>query len=240
MACAKNADEIADPLRVLIVSEIRLFQDAFAALLGHQADICVVGMTDALQAPTQTDELRPDIVLFDASRPGSLGYARTLVDRAPAAKIVAFGVAETDAEIVALAAAGIAGYVRDDAAADDVVAVLRSAMRDELLCSPRAAATLCHHVAVLSRNGQRALPAEAPAAVLSKRELQIGDLISRGLSNKQIARQLGIQVTTVKNHVHNIFDKLRVHRRGEAAARFRGTLRSALSAPPDSAHSARP
>jgi len=212
-------------LRVLVVSEIRLFQDAFAALLGRQAGVCVIGMTNPLQAPAQTAELRPDIVLFDATRAGNLGYARTLANQVPASKVVAFGVAETDAEIVALAAAGVAGYVRDDAAAEDVVAVLKSAMRDELLCSPRAAATLCHHVAVLSRDSHGGPPAQSPATALSKRELQVGDLIDRGLSNKQIARQLGIQVTTVKNHVHNILDKLKVHRRGEAAACLRTALR---------------
>jgi len=223
-------------LRVLVVSEIRLFQDAFAALLGRQAGVSVIGMTNPLQAPAQTAELRPDIVLFDATRPGNLSYARTLADQVPASKVVAFGVAETDAEIVALAAAGIAGYVRDDAAAEDVVAVLKSAMRDELLCSPRAAATLCHHVAVLSRDGHDGPPAKSPSPALSKRELQIGDLIDRGLSNKQIARQLGIQATTVKNHVHNILDKLKVHRRGEAAACLRTALRRTQPPLPDRAH----
>src|SRR5712664_394390 len=183
-------------------------------------------MTNPLQAPAQAAELRPDVVLFDATRAGNLGYARILADQVPASKVVAFGVAETDAEIVALAAAGIAGYVRDDAAAEDVVAVLKSTMRDELLCSPRAAATLCHHVAVLSRDGHGGPPAKSHAHALSKRELQIGDLIDRGLSNKQIARQLGIQVTTVKNHVHNILDKLKVHRRGEAAASLRTAFRA--------------
>ena len=75
---------------------------------------------------------------------------------------------------------------------------------------------------MLSRNGQ-----ECPrAAVLSKRELQIAGLIDRGLSNKEIARRLGIQATTVKNHVHNILDKLNVHRRGEAAACIRTALRA--------------
>jgi two-component system nitrate/nitrite response regulator NarL len=228
------------PLRVLVVSDIRLFQDAFAALLGGQTDVCVVGMTNALQAPAQAAELRPDIVLFDATRQGNLGHARTLADQAPASKVVAFGVTETDAEIVALAAAGIAGYLRDDAAAQDVVAVLNSAMRDELLCSPRAAATLFHRVAVLSRDSHDGPPAQSPAPALSKRELQIGDLIDRGLSNKQIARQLGIQATTVKNHVHNILDKLKVHRRGEAAACIRTALRRIHHRPPsDRAHSAR-
>jgi DNA-binding NarL/FixJ family response regulator len=214
------------PLRVLVVSEIRLLQDAFAALFGRQAGVDVIGMASPLHAPAQTAQLRPDIVLFDATRPGNLGHAKTLVDQIPASKVVAFGVAETDAEIVALAAAGITGYVCDDAAPEDVVAVLMSAMRDELLCSPRAAATLCHHVAVLSRDGHGRSLAESPASALSRRELQIADLIDRGLSNKQIARQLGIEVTTVKNHVHNILDKLDVHRRGEAAARLRAASRT--------------
>ena len=104
-------------LRVLVVSEIRLFQDAFAALLGRQAGVCVVGMTNPLQAPAQTAELRPDIVLFDATRAGNLGYARTLANQVPASKVVAFGVAETDAEIVALdsgPAADPGHYMYDD------------------------------------------------------------------------------------------------------------------------------
>jgi len=163
----------------------------------------------------------PDIVLLDMTRPGTLECAQRLAEQLSATKVVAFGVGETDAEIVALASAGVAGYLRNDAAIDEVSAVLASAMRDELLCSPRDAATLCHHVAVLSRDGQ----ARPSRTTLSKRELQIAGLIDRGLSNKQIARQLGIQASTVKNHVHNILDKLKVHRRGEAAACLRTALR---------------
>lgn len=221
--------QISGALRVLVVSDIRLLREAFAALLGHQVGVCVVGITNLQQAPVRAAELRPDIVLFDATRAGTLGYARTLADQVPAAKVVAFGVAETDSEIVTLAAAGIAGFVRDDAGAEDVDAVLRSAMRDELVCSPRAAATLCHQVAVLSRDGHGGPPADAAVLILSKRELQVGDLIDRGLSNKEIARHLGIEVTTVKNHMHNIFDKLKVHRRGQAAARLRAARRRTAS-----------
>jgi DNA-binding NarL/FixJ family response regulator len=78
--------------------------------------------------------------------------------------------------------------------------------------------------------------------LLSRRELQIAHLIERGLSNKQIARELGIEATTVKNHVHHLFEKLNVHRRVEAAARIRANLRS-LAAPfgiePDTLNSPR-
>jgi two-component system nitrate/nitrite response regulator NarL len=208
--------------RVLVVSDIRLFREALTALLGHEHGIAVVGDASPPQASALVNELRPDIVLFDASRHGSLDYAKQIAERRPASKVVAFGVVESDAEIVALAAAGVVGYICNDAAAENVVAVLTSAMRDELLCSPRAAATLCHQVALLSRDGRRG-PARA---ALSRRELQIAGLIERGLSNKEIARRLGIEAATVRNHVHNILDKLKVHRRGEAAACLRTASRA--------------
>jgi DNA-binding NarL/FixJ family response regulator len=229
-----NRPQAEGLLRVLVVSDTRLFQEAFAALLERECGVAIVGTTSPPQAQAIAAELRPDIVLLDLTRRDNLSYANGLAEQRPAAKVVAFGVAETDAEIVALAAAGITGYVGNDAAAEDVLAVLTSVMRDELLCSPRVAATLCHHVALLSRNDH----AGPSRAALSKRELQIAGLIERGLSNKQIARQLGIQATTVKNHVHNILDKLKVHRRGEAAARLRTALHARLPLS-DRAHLAR-
>jgi len=207
--------------RILVVSEIRLFQESIAGLLARECGVAIVGTASPPQAPTIAAELAPDIVLLDMTRPGNLDCAKRLAELPPPTKVVAFGVGETDAEVVALAAAGVAGYLRNDAAIEDLSAVLASAMRDELLCSPRDAATLSHQVAVLSRNDHM-----GPAgSALSKRELQIAGLIDRGLSNKEIARQLGIQATTVKNHVHNILDKLKVHRRGEAAACLRTALR---------------
>jgi DNA-binding NarL/FixJ family response regulator len=207
--------------RVLVVSDIRLFQESIAALLGRECGVAIIGTASPPQAPAIAAELAPDIVLLDMTRPGNLDCAKRLAEQPRPIKVVAFGVGETDDEVVALAAAGVAGYLRNDAAIEDVSAVLASAMRDELLCSPRDAATLCHHVAVLSRSGH----AGPAGTALSKRELQIAGLIDRGLSNKEIARQLGIQATTVKNHVHNILDKLKVHRRGEAAACLRTALR---------------
>jgi DNA-binding NarL/FixJ family response regulator len=215
--------------RVLVVSDIRLFQDSVAALLERECSVAIVGTARPPYAPAIAAELAPDIVLLDMTVPGNLDCAKRLAEQPPPAKVVAFGVGEVDAEIVALAAAGVAGYLRRDASIEDVAAVLASAMRDEFLCSPRDAAALCHQVALLSRNGH----AGPDGTALSRRELQIARLIDRGLSNKEIARQLGIQATTVKNHVHNILDKLKVHRRGEAAACLRSALRERAHAPTD-------
>jgi len=208
-------------LGVLVASEVKLFQDGIAALLDHADCVRIVGTTSLRHALANVAQLHPDIVLFDATRPGNLEHARALTDWTPAPKVVAFGVGETATELLALAAAGVAGYVRNDAAPDDVVRVVLSAMRGELVCSPRAAATLYNHLALLSRDSCD----ESSSSSLSKRELQIAVLLDRGLSNKEIARALGIQATTVKNHVHNILDKLNVRRRGEAAARLRSVLR---------------
>jgi DNA-binding NarL/FixJ family response regulator len=211
-------------LRVLVVSEVRLFQEGVSSVLARHPGVSVIGTADITSARARTDELHPDIVLFDAARRESVEQAKQFVASLPTTKIVAFGVPEANNDILALAAAGTAGYVCADAEADDVVDVLDRVMRDELVCSPQAAASLYRQVAALSHGGNGT--AHDP---LSRRELQIALLIDRGLSNKQIAHELGIEATTVKNHLHHIFDKLKVHRRGEAAAWIRINFRSLSS-----------
>jgi DNA-binding NarL/FixJ family response regulator len=107
-------------------------------------------------------------------------------------------------------------------------------MRDELTCSPRAAASLYRQVATLSQLGAGILgegDGQVDAVQLSRRELQIAELIDRGLTNKEIGRQLGIEAATVKNHIHNMCEKLKVHRRGEAAARVRAIARGRARSP---------
>jgi two-component system nitrate/nitrite response regulator NarL len=223
-------------LRVLVVSDVRVVQEGLNSVLAERDDVDVVGTVDARRAGEHSARLAPDVVLFDAARPDSVGFLRELVGAAPDSRVVAFGVRETDQEILALAAAGTAGYVRDSAASSDVISVLKRVMCDELPCSARAAGSLYRRVATLSQAAREpfsssAADGSADAAPLSRRELQIAQLIDHGLTNKQIARQLGIEAATVKNHVHNLCEKLRVHRRGEAAARIRALLRARASWP---------
>ena len=215
-------------LRVLIVSDVRVVQEGLNSLLTQRAGIDVVSAVDMLRASDEIARLLPDVVLFDAARQDSVEFVKTLVASAPHSKIVAFGVKETAEEFLALAAAGTAGYVRDSAESNDVVNVLGQVMCDELPCSPRAAASLYRRVATLSQGS------DAPNGVavpLSRRELQIAHLIDCGLTNKEIGRQLGIEAATVKNHVHNICEKLEVHRRGEVAGRIRTIARAPLRLP---------
>ena len=218
-------------LRVLIVSDVRVVQEGLKSVLAQGAGLDVVSTVDRPHATAEIARLQPHLVLFDAARQGSVEFAKVLVASAPRSKIVAFGVKETAEEFLALAAAGTAGYVRDSAASSDVVKALEQVMRNELPCSPRAAASLYRCVAELSQRGADKVTfangnGDAGGMPLSRRELQIAQLIDRGLTNKEIGRELGIEAATVKNHVHNMCEKLKVHRRGEAAARIRAIART--------------
>jgi two-component system, NarL family, nitrate/nitrite response regulator NarL len=225
---ATMPEQGADTLRVIIVSDVRVVQEGLQALLAQHEHVDVVGTVDTRRALDQSVQLHPNMVLIDAARRDSVSFVKDLVAAAPHCRVVAFGVRESaEEQILALAAAGTAGYVRASADGNDVVSVLERVMRDELPCSPRTAASLYRQVATLARKGTGAISLGGCAergVPLSQRELQIARLIDCGLTNKHIARRLGIETATVKNHLHNMYEKLKVHRRGEAAARIRALL----------------
>jgi two-component system, NarL family, nitrate/nitrite response regulator NarL len=221
-------------MRILVVSDVRIVQEGLHSVLEQRDEVDVVSTTDLRHAGDQSAQLRPDVVLLDAAHGDSLELVKDLVASATDSRVVAFGVKETEEEgILALAAAGTAGYVRDNAESCDLVRVLERVMCDELPCSARAAASFYRHVATLSHAGNDPAGDRDDSAVpLSRRELQIAHLIECGLTNKAIGRKLGIEAATVKNHVHNLCEKLHVHRRGAAVARIRALLRAGYERTP--------
>lgn len=211
-------------MRVLVVSDVRVVQEGLHSVLERQDGVDIVSTADTEHAKDQNAQLNPDIVLFDAARLESIGVVTDLVASSPHTKVVAFGVKEIDAEILALSAAGTAGCVRDSAASGDVVKVLEQVLCQEVQEPPRTAAAARGELAGRSHGDGR--KDHANAMPLSRRELQIAQMLENGLPNKEIGRQLGIEAATVKNHVHNMCEKLKVHRRGEVAARIRTILRN--------------
>jgi two-component system nitrate/nitrite response regulator NarL len=208
-------------MRILVVSDVRIVQEGLHSVLAQWDGVDMISTVDMQHARDQSAQLNPDIVLVDAARLEGIGIVRELIASSPHSKVVAFGVKETDAGVLALAAAGTAGWVGDSAASDEMVGVLERILREELRSPPRPVKTECHHVARLSEGGGNG---HADTVPLSPRELQIAHLLETGLTNKAIGRQLGIEAATVKNHLHNICEKLKVHRRGEIAARIRAVL----------------
>jgi two-component system, NarL family, nitrate/nitrite response regulator NarL len=211
----------ADKIRILIAIGVRLYREGLSEMLGRHGRFKVVALAaDHNAALERTHELQPDIVFLDVSMPDGLRLIHDLHAMAPDAAVVATAVAETDGEIVACAEAGVAGFVTRDQSLAEAVRVLESVARGESPCSPRTAAALLRRVAVLS--AQRKPP--GPPDGLTPRENQIAELIARGRSNKEIARELCIEISTVKNHVHHMLEKLGVRGRVEAAARVRARL----------------
>jgi DNA-binding NarL/FixJ family response regulator len=205
-------------VRVLIVAEVRLYREGLAVMLDAEPNIHVAATASgADEAVRALRAQAPDVVLLDMAIPHNEWLVRALVAAVPGTRVVALAVPEVEREVLACAEAGVAGYVTRDASVEDVVAAVESAARGEVLCSPRMAATLFNRIATLALE-------RSPASIesrLTARELEILDLIDQGLSNKEIARRLTIELSTVKNHVHSILDKLNVNRRGEAVARRR-------------------
>jgi len=169
-------------------------------------------------------EAPPDIVLVDFAMPEAATIVAEIRRRTPSVKVVAITLGETEAEVIQLAEAGVAGYVLPDGSLDDLIIAVESAVRGELYCPPRVAFTLLRRVGAIALGSVTASKEQAalsPVHELTGREREILQLVDQGMSNKQIARHLGIEVATAKNHVHNILQKLHVHRRIDASSWYR-------------------
>jgi two-component system, NarL family, nitrate/nitrite response regulator NarL len=197
---------VGAPVRALLVVESTLHREAIARAL-TQLGVDVTGSI-----------AEADVALVDVTAPTGLTTLYELGERAPALPLVAFGVADTDADVLECIEAGAVGYVLRDATLEELAETAERTLRDEPLVSPHVIATLMRRVAALSANGSRASLED-----LTSREREVVALIEKGLSNKEIAAQLSIAVTTVKNHVHSILEKLKVQRRGEAASLLRSS-----------------
>ena len=209
--------ETAPIIRLLVVAEVRLYREGIQNALAARSQFAVVGaVSDAEQALKHIKSHQPDVVILDMTTRQSLEIARTIHEQAPAIKpgikIVAFGVEELEGDVLACAEAGLAGYVPFDASVDDLVGRVESVARGELLCTPKIAAALFRKM-----HGRRD-PADVSADVpmLTSREREVLGLMNAGFSNKEIATRLFIEVSTVKNHVHHILDKLHVSSRAQA------------------------
>jgi DNA-binding NarL/FixJ family response regulator len=205
----------ATPPRVFILSNIRLLREGLVLALSRQSSIEVVGSSDATALNEVADSC-PDVMLLDISSPAILESSAFLRRVMPDVKIVALGVAEVEQVVLACAKAGVSGFVYSQGSANDVAAAVHSAVRGELVCSPRTAGMLLNRISSLVGPAN-----DTSDDALTPREREVMTFVNEGLSNKQIATLLGIRDATVKNHVHSILGKLRVRRRGEAAAQLR-------------------
>ena len=206
-----------EPIRVLVADDHAGFRSGLDALLATQADLEIVGQADnGDQAVAQALALQPDVVLMDLNMPGLDGIAATrrIVDTSPHIAVLVLTMADNDAAVFDALRAGARGYLLKGADRAELTRAIRAVASGEAIFGPDVARRLMAYFADA--------PVRAPAfPELSDRELEVLELIARGMSNQQIVDRLVISPKTVRNHISNIFSKLQVRDRAEAVVRAR-------------------
>lgn len=202
-------------MRILLADDHPLFRDGLASLLaawGHE----VVGQAaDGTEAVAAAERLRPDLVLMDVRMPGAGGLeaTRRLAAAHPELPIVMLTVSEDESDLFEAIRAGARGYLFKSLEGAQLRAMLDAVERGEAAITPATAARILSTLA----HPSPAAP-ESPDA-LTSRELEVLQLVTAGLRNKEIGGRLGISENTVKFHLRNILDKLQAESRTELVAR---------------------
>ncbi len=208
----------AAPIRVLIVDDHVLYRRGLEMVLGLESDIAIVGEAgDGLEALELVESTAPDVVVMDVRMPRCNGIdaAAAIRSRAPATRILMLTTSDDEQDLYGAVRAGVNGYLLKDVPPDEVVAGIRAVHRGQSLIAPTLASALLTEFAALLRREEQTSRAATPR--LTERELEVLRFVARGLSNRDIARELYIAENTVKNHVRNILEKLQLHSRIEAA-----------------------
>ena len=221
-------------IKVIVVSDIKIYCEGLSRILSNTDPIEVIGAENNFESAVNKVKLgAPDVVLLDMTMIDSCCIAQKVLQLCPDSKIVALAVPVDEENIMECAEAGIAGYVAREASLDELIETVIGTQKGEFRCPPKIAACIFKTIKRISQNAkdQCLSPVihhdrENLATVLTKREQQIYNLMADGQSNKQISHNLVIEVSTVKNHVHNILVKLDVKSRVQAVTLLQ---RNALS-----------
>ena len=209
------------PINLLLVNETRLMGNIIAAALEGESDIhvlaCVTNVDDAMQVVREKDV---DVALVSTRLPdqGALKLTHAITEFTPSTKVLALGLTEERQHVLRYVEAGATGYVLKDDSLEGLIETVRAAREGKVFVSPKIAAALMERLSNLARLFSDVENSITDTTQLTSRELEVLKLIGEGQTNQQIAEHLIIEVGTVKNHVHNILDKLHVSSRGEAAA----------------------
>ncbi len=208
------------PIRLLVVDDHTLMRRGLVALLARDPDFEVIGEAgDAGEAQRRAAALQPDVILLDNHLPGVNGVDALagLHEVAPDARVLMLTVSEDERDLAAALRGGARGYLLKTVDHEVLADAIRRAMRGDSTISPEMTGKLVNAFQAISPDAEPAEPPGEPDPIhsLSPRESQILQHISRGASNKEIARALDIAETTVKIHVQHILRKLglssRVH-----------------------------
>ncbi len=205
-------------MRAFIFSYVRLFGEALAICLEKCEEVSeVVACYTADVFLNKVIDFAPDVLLIDVTNKSALREAREVSYACPNIPVLALGLSETPKDVIKCADSGLIGYAPVQSSVTELLIIIRRALRGECICDPKITGHLFREV----RRRCMQITDYASMDPLTKRESEIVHLVGRGLSNKAIARELSLSTATVKNHLHQVFVKLRVKNRAEVMGLYR-------------------
>lgn len=204
-------------IRILLVDDHVLFREGLAGLLRPEPDFDLVGQAGTAREAIQLGrQLQPDLILMDFTLPDGTGLdvTQAVLETNPNVSIVFLTIHEDDDRLFSAIRSGAKGYLLKNVPVESLLASLRGLPRGEAPLSPTLTLRMIHEFSRMTASES----ADPPAlSSLTNREVDILRLLAHGATNQEIAARLVISENTVKNHVHNILEKLNVRNRREAA-----------------------
>jgi len=203
-------------MKILVVDDHILFREGLISLVSRQPDMVVVGEGGSVRdAIEQARKLRPDLILMDFSMPDGTGLdaARTILSEQPNAKIIFLTIHDDDERLFAAVRLGVKGFLMKNIPVARLLTAMRGVEHGEAALSREMTARLMEEFA---RSHQSPGPENIPFAGLTSRELQVLRELATDATNREIADRLFISENTVRNHMHNILEKMGVSGRREA------------------------
>lgn len=207
-------------IQLVIADHVFLHCETLATVLNAEPDIEVVEVaTSTEQALEKIENTACHLALVSSNFPegGALSLTRSVKSSCPQVRVIVTGMTDNEAIIMRYIEAGAMGYVLRDEPIEVLLKKIRAAFEEQALVTPEIAATLIERASTLTARLIELGVDPADYDTLTAREKEILDLVADGLTNQDIADGLTIEIGTVKNHVHNILDKLNVHTRQDAA-----------------------
>ncbi|HET6821746.1 MAG TPA: response regulator transcription factor [Anaerolineales bacterium] len=211
-----------NPIKVLLVIEVRLIANLFASVLEDEPGMAIAGVVSTVEDATEFLQRQSvDVALVSADLPDhqALKFTQSTMECSPSTKVVVLGLSEENQhDTLRYIEAGAAGYILKDSSLKELIDVIRLAQKGEAQVSTRMAGAMMERLFRLARVFSAVENKIDSDVRLTSRELEVLQFISEGLTNQEIASRLVVEVGTVKNHVHRILEKLNVSSRQEAAS----------------------
>jgi two-component system NarL family response regulator len=208
-----------ESIKVLVASETQLVSNMLVSLLEDDPDIEVVSTATDVDE-VLSEKANFDMLLVSASLPdnGAMTLVNALSGPEHEKQIIVLGMTESKTQILKFIEAGADGYVLKEHSVEELIERIHVTAEDKAVVSPKVAEAIMERLATLSDLFSEVEEVIQDPIDLTPREMEVLELIADGLTNREIAKELHIELGTVKNHVHSILQKLDVNNRKEAAA----------------------